>query len=461
MLSKSTTELSIKSKPFYPDQWDDDSIMSKMMSNLPNKNLNPSTYSSIMKFWHEAIEKYCITVENPFISLFDLKHAFRRNKAIPASLKDVINELHNKQLLIDPNALSVQANKVISGNSIVTNLSWVAASVSYGLSGMLNWLVNGNNIIDNVEQCKYIHLPSLRKLSRQLMAKLRERQNTDVIHGPPELMSKEEFLSYSTSTTGFSEDTLMAILNMWITEKFVTVGYSTNPRIEVLKFNEHFKSPSSTNYPVFQDIDASIYNLIMAIKTRENQINHIVEMNDKLKEQARICIKNKDKGSALRKMKKYKSTELTIEKMESSKNKLEDILYNITLTKDNAKIVELMRYGNETMKNINKENGITIEKVDEIIDDIEEGIRDKEEVEDAISRLNTTPSIDDESLEKEFEEIMKNDTNLKGTSIKSTTSSVLKRISSEPSLIPEKSRKIVFPSVPENSPSLKRRLLIR
>uniref|UniRef100_A0A0K0ER18 Charged multivesicular body protein 7 n=1 Tax=Strongyloides stercoralis TaxID=6248 RepID=A0A0K0ER18_STRER len=456
-----TTESCTKSKPFHPEQWEDDSMMSKMMSNLPNKNLNPSTYSSIMKFWYEAIEKYCITMEDPFISIPDLKHAFRRNNAIPASIKDVINELQNKQLIIDPNALSVQANKIISGKNIVTNLSWVAASVSYSLVGIYNWFVNGNNILENVEQCKYIHLPSLRKLSCQLMLKLKERQNTDVIHGPPELMSKEEFLSYSTSVTNFSEETLIAILNLWITEKFVTVGYSTNPKIEVLKFNEHFKSPSDTHYPVFQDIDASIYNLIMAIKTRENQINHIVEMNNKLKEQARICHLNKDKGGAIRKMKKYKSTELIIEKMESSKGKLEDILYNITLTKDNAKIVELMRYGNETMKNINKENGITIEKVDEIIDDIEGNIRDKEEVEDAISRLNTTPSIDDESLEEELKEIMKSDIDLKGTSIKGISNNALKRIGSESSLIPEKTRRIVFPRIPQNSPSLQRKIPLK
>uniref|UniRef100_A0A0N5BNI0 Charged multivesicular body protein 7 n=1 Tax=Strongyloides papillosus TaxID=174720 RepID=A0A0N5BNI0_STREA len=456
MLSKCGIELSTKTKPFLPEHWEDDSVMSKMMSNLPNKNLNPSTYSCIMKFWHDAIEKYCLTLENPFFSISDLKHAFRRNNVIPASLKDVIYELQNKQLLIDPNALSVQANRIVSGRSIASNLSWVASSVTYGLSGMLSWLVSGNNALENVEQCKYIHLPSLRKLSRQLMVKLKDRQNTDIIHGPPELMSKEEFFTYSSTVTGFSEDTINAILNLWITEKFVAVGYSTNPKVEVLKFNEHFKSPSNAHFPVFQDIDASVYNLIMAIKTRENQINHIGEMNNKLKDQARICIKNKDKSGALRKMKKYKSTEQIIEKMESSKNKLEDILYSITLTKDNAKIVELMRYGNEAMKNINKENGITIEKVDEIMDDIEEGIREKDEFEDAISRLNTTPSIDDESLEKEFDEIMKNDADLKEKSIKNKPNNILKRTGSVPSLIPEKTRKIVFPDVPQHSPSLKR-----
>uniref|UniRef100_A0A0N4Z0K7 Charged multivesicular body protein 7 n=1 Tax=Parastrongyloides trichosuri TaxID=131310 RepID=A0A0N4Z0K7_PARTI len=457
---KSCNKVSIKCKPYHPEQWEDNNIMSKMMSNLPNKNLNPSTHTSILKFWHEAIENYSVTLGNPFISLSDLKHAFRRNNVIPASLKDVVNDLISKQLFIDPNVLSTQANKVINGGGIASNLTWVASSVSSGISGMFNWFVNGNNSLGELDHTKYLHLPSLRKLSRQLLTKLKERQNIDIIHGPPELMSKEDFLTYSSNATSFSEETLVAILDLWITEKFVAIGYSTNPRMEVLKFNEHFKATSPEHFPKFEEIDASIYNLMTAIKTRENQINHIIKMNDQLKDQARECIRNKDKGGAFRRMKKYKSTEKIIEKMEMSKTKLEDILYNITLTKDNASIVELMKHGNEVMKNVNRENGITLERVDEIIEDIEEGIRDKDELESAISRLNAT-GVDDEELEEEFNELIRKENGFEDDSRIKTPGSVSKRVNPGKSNIPIKSRKIVFPDVPKEDPSVRSNRLVK
>uniref|UniRef100_A0AC35TKP7 Charged multivesicular body protein 7 n=1 Tax=Rhabditophanes sp. KR3021 TaxID=114890 RepID=A0AC35TKP7_9BILA len=418
----------IEKKPYHPDDWTDDGLMSQMMSSIPNRTLNPKGYNKVINFWTNAIEDYCVKLGQPFISINDLKRGFKRGSTVPIAIGEVFKVLTGNNVLQDQGELD------LPDNYSLTRLANSAKSSLY------SWWTQ-----KDPDCTKFAHIPAVKKMGKQLLEKIKERSHDDLLHGPAEVMSKDDLISFGIKSTCFNEEIIEAIIKLWVKERFVVIG-ENEKKVQIVKFAEDFRN--GTTPPTYSQADTATFNLVSVIKLREKQINDISKNNKELRAEAAQCLRNKDKDGALRRLRKYKSTEKVIEKMETVKANLEGFLHQISLSKDNATILEIYKDSNQALKNTNKANGISVDSVDDTMMDVEETLADQNYIETAISKFAPTVDFNDADLEAEFNTMIKDtEGDLESRFLALKTSGKRSHSSTDVEESPPK-RRINFPAVP-------------
>ncbi|SCW00704.1 LAFE_0C10110g1_1 [Lachancea fermentati] len=117
---------------------------------------------------------------------------------------------------------------------------------------------------------------------------------------------------------------------------------------------------------------------------------------------ARQQLGKNNKVAAKNALKRKKTYESQLVKIEAQMDSLEQQLYSIESANLNLETMKAMRQGAAAMKNIHK--GMDIDKVDETMDEIREQVELGEEISDAISRpLYTGADVDEDELDEELE----------------------------------------------------------
>lgn len=146
-----------------------------------------------------------------------------------------------------------------------------------------------------------------------------------------------------------------------------------------------------------------------AIVGLREQINMLNKKHDHLEKQAseqealaRKLISS-DKVKAKNALKRKKVYEGEAEKIRNQMDGLENQLRSIENANLNLETMKAMKAGAKAMKQIH--GGITVDKVDETMEDIREQAELSEEISEAISRAYPVDTVDEDELEDELEQL--------------------------------------------------------
>ncbi|SCU94571.1 LADA_0G09406g1_1 [Lachancea dasiensis] len=116
---------------------------------------------------------------------------------------------------------------------------------------------------------------------------------------------------------------------------------------------------------------------------------------------ARQLLAKNNKVGAKNALKRKKTYESQLVKIQAQMDSLEQQLYSIESANLNLETMKAMKQGASAMKNIHK--GMDIDKVDETMDEIREQVELGEEISDAISRpLHAGAEVDEDEIDEEL-----------------------------------------------------------
>lgn len=154
-----------------------------------------------------------------------------------------------------------------------------------------------------------------------------------------------------------------------------------------------------------------------AIITLREQINMLTKKQNHLYTQiddqdaiARKFISS-DKTKAKNALKRKKVLDNEASKISSQIDALENQLRSIESANLNLETMKAMKQGAKAMKNIH--GGITVDKVDQTMDEIREQAELGEEISEAISRSHPVDNIDEDELEDELEALQQEEVDSK------------------------------------------------
>lgn len=82
-------------KPYYPPDWQDDQSMDVLFSPFrENRDINPQSWDSKMKFWKEMVFHECRYSKSSIINPKMISHTFLRKGKRPVCLDKVLAELN-------------------------------------------------------------------------------------------------------------------------------------------------------------------------------------------------------------------------------------------------------------------------------------------------------------------------------------------------------------------------------
>lgn len=151
--------------------------------------------------------------------------------------------------------------------------------------------------------------------------------------------------------------------------------------------------------------EAKIYRLKMMEFKLEKDIDKLECQINQCKASAKDLIKQGKKKMALTLLKKKRNLEDLMEKKHSSMENVSGLLSMIQQTEHNKQVYEAFSSGVQAFKGMRAKAGLSEERVDEIMMDVQESLEQNEEINQSISR----PTVDgwcDEELEKELDDII-------------------------------------------------------
>jgi len=136
------------------------------------------------------------------------------------------------------------------------------------------------------------------------------------------------------------------------------------------------------------------------LKQYQKKISTVVERETQI---AKQLLQQSKKKQALLALKKKKYQEGLMEKTDNMLMNLEEIVNSIEFAQMEKEVFDRLKTGNETLKEINKE--MSIEAVEQLMEDTQEAIQYQKEVSDILAGKLTQEDEDD--VLKELEEIEK------------------------------------------------------
>ncbi|CAD6635065.1 BAH_G0034620.mRNA.1.CDS.1 [Saccharomyces cerevisiae] len=156
--------------------------------------------------------------------------------------------------------------------------------------------------------------------------------------------------------------------------------------------------------------------------------------------EARIFLTKGNKVMAKNALKKKKTIEQLLSKVEGTMESMEQQLFSIESANLNLETMRAMQEGAKAMKTIH--SGLDIDKVDETMDEIREQVELGDEISDAISRplITGANEVDEDELDEELDMLAQENANQETSKI----------VNNNVNAAPISENKVSLPSVPSN-----------
>lgn len=253
----------------------------------------------------------------------------------------------------------------------------------------------------------YIVKSSLEKQSRLLQDHVSSR------HTFNNIISMEELMESAENIDGLSrEGILMALQYMSVYKKSAYIEENKHFTSEDPTDQHHhkllikFAEPFKTAQPI-TELERSIYNLESTEKFLINTVNRKEQQVNELMTQVKNCIAEGKKQLAKTFLRKKHLCESELTKTMNILDNIQAMLQRIQSSKSDKDIIKMYQIGSESIKHIFANNGINLDNVHDIIEDMKEVIEEQEECQSAISApMRGLNEIDDSELENELLDLL-------------------------------------------------------
>lgn len=167
-----------------------------------------------------------------------------------------------------------------------------------------------------------------------------------------------------------------------------------------------FSEPHEKVVPI-TEMERSVYNLEQTEKFLISVIEEKEQQLTKVLNQAKECIKDGKKQLAKTHLRKKHLMEADITKSINILDNVQTMLQRVQNSKSDKDILMTYKIGSDAIKTAFAESGINLDKVDDIIEEMQEVFGDQDEITNVMSeRIRRPNEPDDSELEKELMELM-------------------------------------------------------
>lgn len=154
--------------------------------------------------------------------------------------------------------------------------------------------------------------------------------------------------------------------------------------------------------PPVSTFDCSLLHLIWTSEKLQQQIDVIDQRYEMSRSCALASMKSGNRQVALKHAKQMKLTSQSREKCSSLLNRVEEVLSVVTDAESTKKVTEAVQIGAKAIK----ECGISIEEVENCLEELDERVSSQKQVEEALGSSTLSYfGIEDEDVEEEFEKL--------------------------------------------------------
>ncbi|KAK6185069.1 hypothetical protein SNE40_007389 [Patella caerulea] len=348
----------------FPPEWQDDQRMTVLFAAFRDKSLNPHSWNKKMNFWMNLITDRCKKNNSCVVSLDDLPTQFERKGKTPKCLDLVVQEMTRLKRL--RNISDIEAS---SAGWLSWGYNVMKKPVSWSLS-----LLGGSK----AKTEKLFYIPDLlqdkcKKLLRRHYDTV-EYESTDNLIELSKLKDKYHDL--------FTQDFDVVLRQLEVDKKIIIAQTSDNDTL--VKFCKQ----SDKSVETIQDSDLNVYRILKVQKDLEKQVEILSEKCDRYTEEARLLVKQGKKTKAIHSLRKKRAIEKSIDQKTNSLDILHTMTLKIQEAANNEMVIKAYESGVSALKAAGKD--IDINKVDNVMDNIQELLGDQEEINQTLSRGEVT-----------------------------------------------------------------------
>ncbi|XP_035909242.1 charged multivesicular body protein 7 [Anopheles stephensi] len=373
---------------FLPACWSDDRRMGILLAEFRPRQLNAESYDMKMKFWKDLIFSYCTECGSSIVSIVMLKEKFRRNGTVPYCLHTVIEDMLAKGELCKESQYKVQRHAGTFGFNLWTASKLIQAPLSWGYEAVIGSVIGSTNINENEN---FIVTAVAEQHAKAIENAINERglQN--------KLLQYDDLITLLAETSNITrqgvEPAMILLENRGrLTKQIMASGESSTVLIK-------FAGANLAAQPI-TSIEKSIYDLEQSEKRLMKDINTIERNISQTMDEVREYIKNGRKQMAKTYLKKKHTLEKHMQGKISALENLQILLLKIHNSQSDKNVIEAYKLGTSALKSAYESAGITIDQLDETMDEMKHVLGQHNEM---LSMISTVAEDDVDELELERE----------------------------------------------------------
>lgn len=372
-------------------EWNDDSAMQYFNAVLPSpREQDPHRWDSLMEFWSERVLPSAMRHTNSLSFTIDqLKSCLKRNGFYPVGLDSIVAEMNRKGTVVAEGQVAAQTagwGSWLWGNLVARPISWGWSQVVAPAEAEL-----ATTTLD--PKARFVLLPLLKAKADELLSKHAD----DAVFAADHLVTQRQLLDI----TGLNAQDLQILLT-YMHANGKAALFETARGEKAVKLAKAGESKVELN-----EADKGILQLKETLGSLEKQEGQLSKDIDGCRVKAADWLKKKNKPKAMMELKRKQRLQSVLDKRLSFIENIHQILHTIEQTQTDKEMIDQFKLGVDTLKRVREESGVTVEAVDQVMDDLQDALLDQREIDDAISSgQEQLSSVDEAELEEELAQLV-------------------------------------------------------
>ncbi|ELR14781.1 SNF7 family protein [Acanthamoeba castellanii str. Neff] len=341
-----------------------------------------------MNFWSERVLPSAMRHTNSLSFTIDqLKSSLKCDGYFPAGLDSIVAEMNRKGMVVAEGQVAAQTAGW--GSWLWGNL--VARPISWGWSQVVAPAEAEPATVD--PKARLVLLPLLKAKADEVLSK-----HADGVFAADHLVTQRQLLD----TTGLNAQDLQILLTYMHANGKAALFETARGEKVAVKLAKAGESKVELN-----EADKGILQLKETLGSLEKQEGQLSKDIDGCRVKATNWLKKKNKPKAMMELKRKQRLQSVLDKRLSFIENIHQILHTIEQTQTDKEMIDQFKLGVDTLKRVREESGVTVEAVDQVMDDLQDALLDQREIDDAISSgQEQLSSVDEAELEEELAQLV-------------------------------------------------------
>ncbi|XP_063690027.1 charged multivesicular body protein 7-like isoform X1 [Bolinopsis microptera] len=333
----------------WPSEWRDSDAMSYFISDFASTSVRPSRK---LNFWSNLICAVCQYRKTPFVTISELKRCLAWRGVPPQCLEGVLEEMQNKRTVLKLEKLTETWSR------------WGFGVLASPLTSV--W----RRIVPDTSEQKFVVV--------SVLEECRSKVINSVYHNDDLLFTIQEWNNLMLT---FVHPSNLENLNNYLGFRCDIVMYG-DP-VSLVKV----RAPDEKVVSSISQVDIAIGK---AKATRDALCSQIKQLSGKVNDLLTAARKAKNKNAALAHLRRKKLYERSIAKWEGALNNTESLLLQLEESQHNKTILSTLKVGAEALK----QNKVSLNEVDDIMDQLDEYKSYEDDLNSAMTSLDTNVDCD-------------------------------------------------------------------
>ncbi|XP_045891806.1 charged multivesicular body protein 7 isoform X1 [Micropterus dolomieu] len=351
-------------------------------SRQENRDVNTTDWDSKMDFWTALVIKSCRDRGTVCVSLRELNRSFRRKEKSPLGLATVVQTM-------------ARCGKIQRESEFAANVDcgWLSWGVGLLLVKPLKWTFStllGSSGVPLEESFVVIEL--VKEKAAELLRVYRSSE-----FASRSILSFQELCTLSSDVCADESTLCMALLQL---QRDKQVIVSLHEGEKIVKFCQ----PGQDRVSLVSDVDIGIYQLQRSEKLLGERVEKLGFEAVKCREEAKLLLREGKKSQALRCLRGRKRVEKRADNLFAKLESIRGILDRITQSQSDKMVMQAYQAGVAALRLSLKD--VTVERAENLVDQIQELCDTQDEVNQTISSGVTGADEDMDELEEELKSLL-------------------------------------------------------